>query len=144
MSTKTVDVSKTGVGTVLTGPNGRTLYLFEKDTSPKSQCAGECANDWPPLTTSGKPTAGSGVQSGMLGTTKRADGTTQVTYNGHPLYYFEGDKKAGQATGQGMDAFGAEWYVLGTSGNKVEGHESGSSSGSDSNSGGSSNPSNPY
>jgi predicted lipoprotein with Yx(FWY)xxD motif len=154
-STKTVDVTKTGAGTVLTGSNGRTLYLFEKDTSPKSMCAGECANDWPPLTTSGKPTAGSGVQAGMLGTTKRADGTEQVTYNGHPLYFFEGDKKAGQTAGQGVAAFGAEWYVLGTNGNKVEGHEAGdksssksdSSGGSDdssNSSGGSSSPSNPY
>ena len=141
-SKATVDLAKTDVGDVLTGPSGRTLYLFEKDKSPKSTCSGECANDWPPLMASGKPAAGSGVKASMLGTTKRSDGKEQVTYNGHPLYYFEGDKKAGQTAGQGVDAFGAEWYVVGANGAKVEGGED-QDSGKDS-SGDSSNTPNPY
>ena len=128
-STATVDLKKTGVGDVLTGSNGRTLYLFEKDKSPKSTCSGECANDWPPLMASGKPSAGSGVKASMLGTAKRSDGKEQVTYNGHPLYFYEGDKKAGQTAGQGLDAFGAEWYVVGANGSKVEGGEKSDSSG---------------
>jgi predicted lipoprotein with Yx(FWY)xxD motif len=128
-SSGTVNVSKTDVGDVLTGPNGRTLYLFEKDTGPKSTCSGECANDWPPLTAGGKLTAGSDVKASMLGTTKRSDGASQVTYNGHPLYYFEGDKNAGDTAGQGLDRFGAEWYVLGTNGDKVETGESDESGG---------------
>jgi predicted lipoprotein with Yx(FWY)xxD motif len=129
-SNATVDLNKTGVGDVLTGPDGRTLYLFEKDTSPKSTCSGECAVDWPPLIVNGKPSAGSGVKASMLGTTKRSDGSEQVTYNGHPLYYFEDDKKPGQTTGQGLDKFGAEWYVLGANGSKIEGGEDESDSGS--------------
>jgi predicted lipoprotein with Yx(FWY)xxD motif len=135
-SNATVDLHKTDVGDVLTGPSGRTLYLFEKDKSPKSTCSGECANDWPPLMASGKPAAGSGVKASMLGTTKRSNGKEQVTYNGHPLYYYEGDKKAGQTAGQGIDAFGAEWYVVGANGSKVEGGEE-SKPGGDSSGGGS-------
>jgi predicted lipoprotein with Yx(FWY)xxD motif len=141
-SKATVDLAKTDVGDVLTGPSGRTLYLFEKDKSPKSTCSGECANDWPPLMASGKPAAGSGVKASMLGTSKRSDGKEQVTYNGHPLYYYEGDTKAGQTAGQGIDAFGAEWYVVGANGSKVEGGEE-KDSGKDS-SGDSSNTPNPY
>jgi len=134
-SNATVVLKKTGVGDVLTGSNGRTLYLFEKDKSPTSTCSGECANDWPPLMASGNPSAGSGVKVSMLGTAKRSDGKEQVTYNGHPLYYYEGDKKAGQTAGQGLDAFGAEWYVVGANGSKVEGGEKSDSSGGDSGSG---------
>jgi predicted lipoprotein with Yx(FWY)xxD motif len=141
-STATVDLKRTGVGDVLTGPDGRTLYLFEKDKSPKSTCSGECANDWPPLMASGKPSAGTGVKASMLGTSKRSDGKEQVTYNGHPLYYYEGDKKTGETAGQGLDAFGAEWYVVGANGSKVEkGEKSGGDE--DSNSSGGNTPS-PY
>jgi predicted lipoprotein with Yx(FWY)xxD motif len=110
-----------GLGKVLVDSNGRTVYLFEKDTGPKSTCFGACATEWPPVTTTGKPSAGDGVTASMLGTAKRSDGTTQVTYGGHPLYLFEADKKPGDATGQNVDAFGAEWYVLSSAGHKVEG-----------------------
>jgi predicted lipoprotein with Yx(FWY)xxD motif len=147
--TVAVDLGTTKAGKVLVGPSGRSLYLFEGDKSASSKCSGECAKDWPPLTTSGKPTAGTGVTASRLGITKRANGTEQVTYNGHPLYYFGGDKKSGTIAGQGLDAFGAEWYVVGSSGSKVEKGEaksgskdssssSKSSSGSGSSSGGSS------
>jgi len=129
-----VDLGTTKAGKVLVGPNGRSVYLFEKDTSAKSECSGPCAKAWPPLTTTGNPSAGTGVTAGMLGTTKRADGTLQVTYNGHPLYYFQGDKKAGTIAGQGLAAFGAEWYTVGASGTKVEKGESSSKSGSSSSS----------
>jgi predicted lipoprotein with Yx(FWY)xxD motif len=140
-SRATVDLTKTDVGDVLTGPSGRTLYLFEKDKSAKSTCSGECANDWPPLMASGKPSAGTGVNASMLGTSKRSDGKEQVTYNGHPLYYYEGDKKAGQTAGQGLDAFGAEWYVLGANGSKIE---KGEKSGGDEDSGSGGNTPSPY
>jgi predicted lipoprotein with Yx(FWY)xxD motif len=138
-----VDLGTTKAGKVLVGPNGRAVYLFEKDTGTTSKCSGACAKAWPPLTTSSKPTAGTGVSASMLGITKRADGTEQVTYNGHPLYYFGGDKKSGTIAGQGLDAFGSEWYVVGSSGSKVEKGEakSGSkdSSSSSNDGGGSSN-----
>jgi predicted lipoprotein with Yx(FWY)xxD motif len=116
----TIGVSDNGdLGKILVDANGRTVYLFEKDGGPKSTCFGACATEWPPLTTSGKPSAGSGVTAAMLGTTKRSDGKTQVTYNGHPLYLFEADKKPGDTTGQNVDAFGAEWYVLSPAGNSI-------------------------
>jgi predicted lipoprotein with Yx(FWY)xxD motif len=136
--TAKVDLRQTDLGEVLVGPTGRTLYLFEKDTGPKSTCSAQCAAVWPPLLTHGKPTAGAGVSAAKLGTTKAADGKTMVTYNGHPLYYYVSDTKPGQTAGQGLDQFGAEWYVLGANGTKVEkgekGHSQsgGGSSGSDS------------
>jgi predicted lipoprotein with Yx(FWY)xxD motif len=108
------------LGTFLVGTNGRTLYLFEKDKSKKSTCSGACATAWPPLLTTGKPKASGKAKASLLGTTKRSDGTTQVTYNGHPVYYFIQDKKAGDTKGEGVDGFGAEWYVLSTSGKKIE------------------------
>jgi predicted lipoprotein with Yx(FWY)xxD motif len=110
-----------GLGKILVDSTGRSVYLFEKDTGPRSTCSGACAAEWPPVTTTGKPTAGDGLTASMLGTTKRSDGTMQVTYNGHPLYRFSADNKPGDATGQNVDAFGAEWYVLSPAGHKVEG-----------------------
>jgi predicted lipoprotein with Yx(FWY)xxD motif len=116
-----VGTRTTKLGKVLVNNKGVTLYLFEKDKNGKSACSGSCASFWPPLLTKGKPQAGSGVQSGKLGTTKRADGTTQATYNGHPLYTFKMDNnKPGSTKGEGVNAFGAEWYVLGTNGKKIE------------------------
>ena len=115
----TVAGTKSDLGTILTA-NGRTLYLFEKDTSDKSECSGACAQAWPPLTTSGKPQAGSGVDASMLGTSMRSDGKEQVTYNGHPLYFYVKDTAAGDTNGQAVDAFGAEWYVMSPSGEKIE------------------------
>ena len=114
-----VALRKTDLGRILVS-GGRTLYLFEKDKGPTSTCSGACASAWPPLTTSGKPKAGSGVKAGKLGTSKRGDGTTEVTYNGHPLYFYAGDAAPGQTTGEGLNQFGAEWYVLSAKGDKVE------------------------
>jgi predicted lipoprotein with Yx(FWY)xxD motif len=116
-----VGVRSTSLGKVLVNSKGVTLYLFEKDKHGKSACSGACAKNWPPLLTKGKPTASGGASSSKLGTTKRSDGTTQVTYGGHPLYTFVVDKnKPGSTKGEGVDAFGAEWYVVGTNGKKIE------------------------
>jgi predicted lipoprotein with Yx(FWY)xxD motif len=115
-----VGLRKLKVGTALVDGQGRTLYLFEADKGPNSTCGGGCASLWPPATTSGKPTAGPGVDAAKLGTTKRSDGTLEVTYNGHPLYRYAPDTKAGDATGQGLNQFGAKWYVLAASGSKID------------------------
>lgn len=120
-SAATIKTRHTSLGTVLVDAKGRTLYLFEKDKTKKSTCSGKCAVNWPPALTSGKPKAGGRAVASKLGTTKRADGTTQVTYGGHPLYRFIADKnKPGSVKGEGIDAFGAEWYVVGTNGKKIE------------------------
>jgi predicted lipoprotein with Yx(FWY)xxD motif len=109
------------LGKIIVDGRSRTLYLFEKDKNGKSSCSGACATNWPPLLTKGKPKASGSVKASKLGTTKRSDGTTQVTYGGHPLYTFLADKnKPGSTKGQELDAFGAEWYVVGTNGKKVE------------------------
>jgi predicted lipoprotein with Yx(FWY)xxD motif len=115
----TVATSNTKVGTVLVDANGRTLYLFQKDQPNQSACSGACVSAWPVQSSSGMPKAGNGVQASLLGTIKRSDGTTQVTYNKHPLYYYSGDTQAGQQNGQGLNAFGALWYVVGPAGNQV-------------------------
>jgi predicted lipoprotein with Yx(FWY)xxD motif len=115
-----VRVARTDIGRILTDGQGRTLYLFENDKGSKSTCFDACAAGWPPLTTKGTPTAVSGGRTGELGTTTRPDGVKQVTYGGHPLYYFQGDKRPGQTTGEGLNAFGAEWYALSATGKKVE------------------------
>jgi predicted lipoprotein with Yx(FWY)xxD motif len=106
------------LGTFLVDGSGRTLYLFEKDRGPRSTCAGDCATDWPPLITRGKPQAGSGVTASRLTTTRRAGGSRQVVYNGHPLYRYAPDT-AGKTTGQGVSAFGALWYVVAPAGRAI-------------------------
>jgi predicted lipoprotein with Yx(FWY)xxD motif len=104
------------LGQILVGANGRTLYLFVADTGMTSRCTGSCAQNWPPLTTAGVPRAAGGVSQHLLGTTRRADSTTQVTYNGHPLYYFIADSGPGTASGEGINAFGARWEVVNAAG----------------------------
>lgn len=111
--------SNAKLGQILVDGNGRTLYLFEKDTSSSSTCYGDCAKYWPPLLTSGAPKAGVGVTASLLGTTKRSDGTTEVTYAGHPLYYVVTDHNPGDATGQGVNNFGAPWDVVGPDGKAI-------------------------
>ncbi|MET9763550.1 hypothetical protein ABZ016_31665 [Streptomyces sp. NPDC006372] len=115
---KTASAGK--LGTILVDGKGRTLYLFEADKSTTSTCSGACAAAWPPLLTSGAPSAGGSAQSGLLGTSKRSDGKEQVTYHGHPLYRYAGDAAPGDTNGQGLDQFGAEWYVLNAGGDKVD------------------------
>jgi predicted lipoprotein with Yx(FWY)xxD motif len=120
----TVKAASTKLGMILVDGSGRTLYLFEKDRPNQSACSGACAAAWPVDHTSGTPKAGSGVKASLFGTIRRSDNTTQVTYNGHPLYYYSADSKAGQLNGEGVNAFGAEWYVVGPAGSKVEGASS--------------------
>jgi predicted lipoprotein with Yx(FWY)xxD motif len=115
----TVSLRKTTLGLILVNSRGHTIYLFAKDRSGKSACNGSCAKFWPPLLSRGKPTAGSGIRASMLGTTRRSDGSSQVTYNKHPLYTFALDKRAGQTRGEGNSAFGARWYAVSAAGRAV-------------------------
>ena len=115
----TVTATSSKLGMILVDGSGRTLYLFEKDQPDQSACSGACAAAWPVDQTSGTPKAGSGVTASLLGTIRRGDGTTQVTYDHHPLYYYSGDSGTGQQNGQGVDAFGAAWFVVAPSGGKV-------------------------
>ncbi|MCU1428776.1 MAG: hypothetical protein JWL83_2776 [Actinomycetia bacterium] len=124
----TVGVANSGLGKILVNSQGRTLYLFQKDTGTKSTCTGACAVNWPPVRVNGTPTAGSGATA-MLNTTTRSDGAPQITYNGHPVYTFAGDQKAGDTTGQGINAFGASWFALSPTGNQVSGQASNTSGG---------------
>jgi predicted lipoprotein with Yx(FWY)xxD motif len=114
-----VAVARTRLGQILVDSKGITLYDFVKDKGTASACYGACAALWPPLTTKGKPIAGHGVRASLLGTTKRKDGKLEVTYNGHPLYYFVTDRKPGQTTGQGVNQFGAPWWVLSAAGKEI-------------------------
>jgi predicted lipoprotein with Yx(FWY)xxD motif len=119
-SAASITLAQSKLGMILVGSKGETLYLFQADKGPTSTCSGACASVWPPVTTKGAPIAGPGVSASKLGTAKRSDGTTEVTYNGHPLYTYVGDSSPGQATGEGNQGFGAEWDVLSGAGNKVE------------------------
>ena len=103
----TVGVANSGLGNILVNSNGRTLYLFQKDSGMKSACSGACASAWPPVRANGKPTVGGGANASLVGTTARSDGEPQVTYNGQPLYLYQGDQKPGDMNGQGLTGFGA-------------------------------------
>ena len=115
------------LGKILVDPRGHTLYLFTKDTKTKSACSGACATAWPPLRANGKVNAASGVKASKLRTIKRSDGKSQVTYNGHPLYGFVMDKKAGDTKGQGLNAFGGLWFAISPAGKQVSAKKSGGS-----------------
>jgi len=124
----TVGVANNGnLGKILVDAQGRTLYLFQKDSGTKSACTGACAAAWPPLRASGKPVVGTGATASMVATAPRSDGKPQVTYNGHPLYRYSADQKPGDTNGQGVTAFGAAWFAVSPAGNMVSG--TGSSSG---------------
>jgi predicted lipoprotein with Yx(FWY)xxD motif len=118
----TVSVAHNGtLGSILVaGPKRRTVYLFAADKGPSSTCSGACAEVWPPVTTTGAAKATGGAKSADLGTITRSDGTKQVTYKGHPLYYYVGDPIGGDTSGQGINSFGAPWYVLTPSGSEVK------------------------
>ncbi len=109
------------LGRILVDSKGLTLYDFHKDKGTTSACYGACASVWPPLTTEGAPQAGEGAMASELGTTKRKDGTVQVTYAGHPLYTYTADTKPGEANGNDFSSYGAEWYALLPSGEEAEG-----------------------
>ena len=113
-----VAVGKTdALSSFLVDDKGMTLYLFTKDTPNTTTCYDKCATNWPPLLTTGDPVAGEGLDASLFGTTQRTDGTTQVTYNGWPLYYYAKDSKAGDTTGQGV---GDVWYVISPTGEQIK------------------------
>jgi predicted lipoprotein with Yx(FWY)xxD motif len=114
-----VKVGSTGLGRVLVDAHGKTLYIWAHDKSSTSTCNGDCAGYWPPLVTKGRPQAIAGANSRLLGTSKRKDGRMQVTYAGHPLYYFVQDTKAGQTKGEGLTGFGGRWDPISASGRAV-------------------------
>ena len=111
-----VKVGKTALGSVIVNAKGRTLYMFAADKHGKSVCYGSCATYWPPLLTTSSKVVGAGVKASLLGTTKRTGGKLQVTYNGHPLYTFVQDAKAGQTSGQGVNASGGLWWAISPAG----------------------------
>ena len=115
----TVGVANTSLGSILVDSTGRTLYLFKADVGANSACAGACATAWPPLPANGTPIAGTGLTAAKLGTITRSGGNRQVTYNGHPVYLYVGDKKPGDVNGQAVTAFGAAWYALTPAGNQI-------------------------
>jgi predicted lipoprotein with Yx(FWY)xxD motif len=112
----TIQTGHTRLGTVLTDGKGITVYLFEADTTTKPTCYGACATTWPPVLTTGAPGVGPGAKASLLGMVKRTDGKIQVTYAGHPLYYFAGSTKPGNVSGQGVHTFGASWDAVKPSG----------------------------
>jgi predicted lipoprotein with Yx(FWY)xxD motif len=114
-----ITTAKSSEGTVLASSSGRAVYLWAKDTGDMSNCNGACAGAWPPVTTTGTATASGGAKASDIGTITRSDGTKQVTYDGHPLYYFSGDSGPGTASGQGSDAFGAKWWLVAPTGSDV-------------------------
>lgn len=124
-----VTSASNSLGKILVASNGHTLYIFAKDTPPTSSCYGACATLWPPLLTKGKPVASGGVSASHLGTTKRTDGTLQVTYYGHPLYTYVSDSAAGDTTGQALNLNGGLWYVIGVDGTVITKASSSASTG---------------
>ena len=115
-----IQAGSSRLGQILVDSSGRTLYLFVADKGTASVCnSAACVQYWPPLLTTGAPVAGAGVSAALLGTTTRQDGKTQVTYSGHPLYYFITDKKPGDVTGQAINGFGGPWYVVSPAGMQI-------------------------
>jgi predicted lipoprotein with Yx(FWY)xxD motif len=115
----TVVAATTGSTGAFLTVSGKSVYLWAKDSKDKSACSGACAGAWPPVTASGTVTASGSVKASDLGTITRSNGTKQVTYNGHPLYYFVGDSAAGQTNGQGSDGFGAKWWLVSPTGTQI-------------------------
>jgi predicted lipoprotein with Yx(FWY)xxD motif len=115
-----IGVRRTPLGRILVDGRGRTLYLFQRDKADKSNCSSACTNIWPVLASNTRPHARAGVTGSKIGTIRRADGRRQVTYGKHPLYYYAGDQRPGETNGQGLNQFGAKWYVLSPTGRKVD------------------------
>jgi predicted lipoprotein with Yx(FWY)xxD motif len=115
-----IGVASSRLGRIVVDGKGRTLYLFEKDKNRRSACYGQCATYWLPLLTHAKPVARAGAKQSLLGTTRRANGSQQVTYGGHPLYRFALDRKPGQIKGEGLQDFGGGWDVVSPAGKKIE------------------------
>jgi predicted lipoprotein with Yx(FWY)xxD motif len=126
----TVGVASDGsLGRILVDSQGRTLYLFKRDSEAKSSCFGQCAVAWPPLRNAHTPLGGAGLAPANIGTMPRSDGTRQVTYKGHPLYLYQGDREPGDANGQGISAFGGRWFVLSPAGDQISVHGGSSGTG---------------
>ena len=115
-----IDTRNGPLGTMLVDAHGRTLYLFEADKTNMSNCSSACLSLWPPLDASAKPQAKNGVLASKIGLIPGAGGKSQVAYNGHPLYYYAPDRKPGDTLGQGLNQFGAKWYVLAATGSKID------------------------
>jgi predicted lipoprotein with Yx(FWY)xxD motif len=115
-----VKIGPSSLGRVLVDAHGKTLYIWAHDKGARSTCNGDCAEYWPPLLTRGKPVAAGGAKAALLGTSRRSDGQIQVTYAGHPLYYFVKDRKAGQTTGEGLTGFGGRWDPVSAAGAPVQ------------------------
>ena len=129
-ATATVGVSNESLGNILVNSQGRTVYLFTRDSGTMSECSGSCAVNWPPVRATAKPTIGSGANASLVSTTSRSGGAKQVTYNGHPLYLFKGDSSPGDTNGQGLNAFGGSWYALSPAGDQVASQPTNSGGGS--------------
>ena len=115
-----IQAQTSSLGRMLTDGHGRTLYLFAADKPNVSKLSAAGLSIWPPFGATGKPQAKSGALAAKIGTITGANGKAQVTYDSHPLYYYVGDTKPGQTSGQALNQFGAEWYVLAPSGNKID------------------------
>jgi predicted lipoprotein with Yx(FWY)xxD motif len=113
--------SNSKLGQILVDGSGRTVYLFQADKGTASVCYADCAVAWPPVITHGAPQAGAGATAALIGTTTRKDGSLQVTYNGHPLYYWVADHNPGDTTGQNLNNFGGAWFVLSPRGTQIGG-----------------------
>jgi predicted lipoprotein with Yx(FWY)xxD motif len=124
-----VGVANNKLGSIVVDADGRTVYLFEKDSGTTSACNGACASAWPPVTANGTPTVAGGATAALVGTITRSDGTSQVIYNGHPLYRYVGDQKAGDTNGQGLNAFGGGWFAVSPAGDQVAASTSSSGNG---------------
>jgi predicted lipoprotein with Yx(FWY)xxD motif len=114
-----ITTASSAAGTFLAAGSGRAVYLWTKDSGGMSACTAACEGMWPPVVASGAVTASGSVKASELGTITRSDGTKQVTYDGHPLYYFAGDSGPGMANGQGSDGFGAKWWLVAPTGTDV-------------------------
>jgi len=121
----TIGAVNEGLGKILVNSQGRTLYLFQKDSGTTSECTGACAANWPPLRANSPPRIGDGANASLIATTMRSDGSRQITYNNHPLYTFVKDTKAGDTNGEGLTAFGGTWYAISPAGNQVVGQPAG-------------------
>ncbi|HEX8975235.1 MAG TPA: hypothetical protein VF781_01890 [Solirubrobacteraceae bacterium] len=129
-----ISTAKGSVGTYLVGAGGRALYMWAGDSRGRSNCSGSCAKVWPPVPAAATPSVSGGVMASTLGTITRADGGRQLTYGGHPLYYFQGDSGAGTDNGQGHNAFGAKWWLLAPAGAAITASGSASANGAGSSS----------
>lgn len=125
----TISTASGSAGTYLVGASGRALYLWVADHNGKSSCSGACAQNWPPVTASTMPKTAGKASASDLGTTTRSDGSKQLTYKGHPLYYFIGDSGPNSTSGQGSDGFGAKWWLVSPSGSAIQGGGSGGGGG---------------